>query len=167
MNLPPSLRSNPATPPLAAAGTVDPETLVPGALTELVFFLPLPAGFTVPGTSEWMVTLPPGFTLPSSASGESVSFFGLAPYQENAILNPPSSEGPTTGPVGPYPTGTLWVWSVLNNVSPYTGITLKFILENVVNPSTTGLTGNFSVRISGTNSTACVFTVPGITLAND
>ena len=59
------------------------------------------------------------------------------------------------------------MWSVLNNASPYTGITLEFILRNVVNPSATGLTGNFAVRIDGTSSTTCVLTVPGIMISND
>jgi hypothetical protein len=165
MNLPPPLRSSPAAQTLTATGTVDPESLFPSTRTELTFSLPLPAGFTVSGTSAWMVTLPTGFTLPGSASGESVNFFGLAPYEYNAVLNPPSTIGPLSEPTDGFPAGTLWVWSALNNQQTYTGITLQFILQNVVNPSATGLTGNIAVQIGGTSS-QCVFTVPGITIAN-
>ena len=167
MNLPPSLRTGLVAHTQNLAGTVDPETLVPGALTELVFTCPLPSGFVVSPTAEWMVTLPPGFTLPAATSGSPVSFFALAPYQENAILNPPSTEGPSMGPMGPFPAGTLWVWSALNNAPTYTGFTLQFILQNVVNPTATGVTGNIAVQINGTSTSTCVFTVPGLTIAND
>ncbi|HVX29043.1 MAG TPA: hypothetical protein VHA53_01080, partial [Nitrolancea sp.] len=112
---------------LNATGTVDPEYLNPGICSELVFSLPLPSGFTISGSSEWMVTLPPGFTLPASTSGSSVSFFGLSPYQSNAINYPPQTMGPITEPIDSYPAGTLWVWSELNNQQPYGNITLNFI----------------------------------------
>jgi hypothetical protein len=148
-----------------ATGTVDPEELFPGVVSELVFTLPLPAGFTISASSEWMVTLPPGFTLPASSTGDSVSFFGLSPYQSTAINNPPQTMGPITEPIDSFPAGTLWVWIELNNQQPYGNITLNFILMNVVNPTTTGLTGNFLVRIGGTGSTNCQFTVPGFTIA--
>lgn len=166
MNLPPTLRPGSSAQILAASGTVDPETLVAGARTELIFSLPLPAGFTVSSTSEWMVILPPGFTLPGAASGRTVHFFGLAPYQYNAVLSPPSTMGPITAPIDSFPTGTLWVWSALNNTPEYSGITLQFILQHVVNPTVTGVTGSIAVQIGGTGSASCLFTVPGITISS-
>jgi hypothetical protein len=54
----------------------------------------------------------------------------------------------------------------LNNASQYSGITLQFILQHVVNPAATGVTGNIGVQIDGTGSTACFFTVPGIAIAS-
>ena len=165
MNIPPISRPGAAAQIINADGTVDPMTTSPGSITELVFSLPLPPGFIVSETSEWMVTLPPGFTLPGSSSGQAVNFFGLSPYPYNAVLNPPSTIGPTTEPVDNAPVGTLWVWSALNNMPPYGGITLQFILRNINNPTTAGVTGNIAVRIGGTGSTACIFTVPGITIS--
>jgi hypothetical protein len=165
MNLPPMLKSGAAAQVLNATGTVDPASLFPGTSNELTFSLPLPAGFTVSATSDWMVTLPPGFTLPSASSGQGVNFFGLAPYAYNAVTNPPSTLGPFAAPIDGSPAGTLWVWSTLNNAAAYSGITLQFILRSVLNPTTTGTTGSFAVRIGGTNSTNCIFTVPGITIA--
>lgn len=164
MNTPPIPRPGAAAQVLNAGGTVDPETTTAGARTELVFSLPLPAGFTISETSEWMVTLPPGFTLPSPASGRVVHFFGLAPYPYNAVLSPPSSMGPITEPIDDFPAGTLWVWSALNNMPQYGGITLQFILQEIHNPATTGVTGNITVQIGGTGSTTCIFTVPGIAI---
>lgn len=125
MNPPPNLKPLAAAQLLTATGTVAPETVVPGARTELVFSLPLPTGFTISPTSEWMVTLPPGFTLPAPGSAHTVSFFGLSPYQYDSVLSPPSMIGPTTAPIDDFPTGTLWVWSALNNMPEYSGITLQ------------------------------------------
>lgn len=166
MSLPPNLQLGPAAQILTATGTVDPETPVAGARTDLAFSLPLSAGFTVSSTSEWMVTLPPGFTLPAAGSGSPVNFFGLAPYSYNAFLNPPSTMGPITAPIDDFPAGTLWVWSSLNNTPQYSGTTVGVMLQHVLNPTTTGVTGNFAVRIGGTGSSACVFTVPGITITS-
>lgn len=165
MNLPPMLKSAATAQALTATGTVDPASVFAGTSNELTFSLPLPAGFTVSATSAWMVTLPPGFTLPSASSGRAVNFFGLAPYAYNAVSNPPSTLGPFSAPVDDAPAGTIWVWSALNNASAYSGITLQFILCNVINPTTTGTTGNFAVRIGGTNATNCIFTVPGLAIS--
>jgi hypothetical protein len=166
MNPPPILRPGSVAQVFNANGTVDPSTLVPGAVADLVFSLPLPAGFTISSTSEWMVTLPPGFTLPTPGSGSGVNFFGLAPYAYNALCSPPSTMGPITAPIDDFPAGTLWVWSSLNNASQYSGITLQFILQHVVNPTATGVTGSIQVQIDGTGSTVCFFTVPGIAIAS-
>lgn len=165
MNLPPILKPDAAAQILTATGTVDPARPYSGASNDLTFTLPLPAGFTVSATSAWMVTLPPGFTLPDASSGQSPSFFGLSPYQYNSVNNPPSTLGPFSAPVDGAPAGTIWVWSALNNAPTYSGITLQFILRSVFNPTTTGTTANFAVRIGGTNSTNCIFTVPGIAIS--
>lgn len=151
---------------LNAAGKVSPARILPGVSNDLTFSLRLPAGFTVSATSSWMVTLPPGFTLPIGSSGQGVNFFGLAPYAYNAVTNPPSTLGPFTSPIDGSPAGTLWVWSTLNNASAYSGMTLQFMLRSVLNPTTTGTTGSLAVRIGGTNSTNCIFTVPGITISD-
>jgi hypothetical protein len=166
MNLPPMLQPGAAAQILDATGTVSPARILPGVSNDLTFSLPLPAGFTVSATSSWMVTLPPGFTLPDPSSGRSVSFFGLAPYSYNAVNNPPSTLGPFTAPIDGSPAGTIWVWSTVNNSPTYSGITLQFILQKVLNPTATGATASFAVRIGGTNSTNCIFTVPGITISD-
>lgn len=160
------LKPGAAAQTLTATGTVDPARPTPGASNDLTFSLPLPAGFTISATSSWMVTLPPGFTLPSASSGQGVNFFGLAPYSYNAVTNPPSTLGPFDAPIDGSPAGTIWVWSTLNNASPYSGITLQFILRSVLNPTTTGTTASFFVRIGGTNSTNCIFTVPGFAISS-
>ena len=168
MELPPFLQSGSAAQQVySLPGTVVPTDGGAGVTNGIMFTLPLPSGFTISSTSVWGVTLPPGFTLPPAGSGSSVSFFGLDPYPYNPTLSPPSTLGPVTQPVAGFPTGTLWVWSTLNNQPEYTGITLQFILEDIVDPTANGPTGDFLVRVTGTNNDVCAFTVPGWTVAPD
>ncbi len=149
-----------------ANGAMTVQTTGAGATNVFIFSLPLPSGFTMSTVSELIVQAPPGFTFPAANSGNSVSFNALAPFTPPEMSNPPTLAGPAPSAGWNFPQGTLFAWTGLNGGQEYSNITLSFLVNNLVNPTTAGMTGNLFVKVGGTNDTSCHFTIPGIDIVS-
>ena len=149
-----------------ANGTMTVQTTGAGLTNVFIFSLPLPSGFTISTATQLLVQAPPGFTFPAATSGSSVSFFALAPYSPPDMSNPPTLAGPEAHAGWNFPQGTLFAWTGLTGSQEYSNITLSFMVNNLVNPTAAGMTGNLFVKVGGTNNTSCHFTIPGIDIVS-
>ena len=124
--------------------------------------LPLPDGFTLAEGCEVMIQAAPGFLFPPGGASE-LNFLALDPFQSDS-WGTPAIAGPYPISVGPFPEGALFAWNVKTGTNTYSNTTMSFGFQSFINPTVTGLTGNFYVTLGGTNGTSCQFTIPGFVI---